>query len=462
MKQYLQESDRGILLADATGTILFCNPRLLELLGLREAQLVGGNLEPFLTLLNDSTRVNDACRNALVTGLRQAIANRTTYKPADFCLAGGWLAVHGRAMREGGFALSVSDVTEQYNTLTSLHRSNRATVLALAELAESRDQTTGDHVLRVARMTHAIAHVMARQGHFPETLTRHFLDNIALASVLHDIGKVAVPDRILLKPGMLEPEERLIIQKHAEQGRDLLRHLNTFLNDAGHLAMAERIAGTHHEKFVGGGYPTGIAGEEIPLEGRIAALADVFDALMSERPYKQAWSEEKTVAWIQQEAGRMFDPLVVAAFLEVLRERDASVHIVWTPDMSVGERLLDFDHLNLIMILNQVHQSIQQQDMILFELISQELFNYTVGHFSREEGYMRDLGYPHLERHVAIHRSMTRKVHEIRDHFLNTPYSATRQESGRELLEFLSGWLKEHILREDMQYRRFALRSRTD
>jgi len=132
---------------------------------------------------------------------------------------------------------------------------------------------------------------------------------ILLASQLHDIGKVGIPDSILLKPGPLTPEERARMQQHVEIGVKILDGGRTRL-----VQLAESIARTHHERWAGGGYPSNLKGREIPVEGRIAALCDVFDALVSRRPYKDAWSLGEAVAEIEKEAGQHFDPEVVEAF----------------------------------------------------------------------------------------------------------------------------------------------------
>ncbi|MBF0418368.1 MAG: bacteriohemerythrin [Magnetococcales bacterium] len=454
---YLNQTSRGLMLFDNTGKVVFFNRQFQELFRIpREESLERISFEQLLAILEQSV-VGIWQQTALVTAeLRRSHKTQTLFVPDDFFMAGLWLAVRGRPMEHGAYALSITDVTSHHTTLESLHRSSRTTVMALAELAESRDQTTGDHVLRVARMTHAITRKLLELGYCSEIINERFIKNIALASILHDIGKVTTPDRILLKAGPLNPDERTVIQQHSEMGCKLLQRLNDFLDDDGYLAMAMRIAGSHHEKFAGSGYPTGVAGDQIPLEGRIVALADVFDALVSERPYKHAWSEEEARDLIQRESGRMFDPRIVEAFLAVLDERRQTNLIVWTPDMSVGDRILDFDHRNLIALLNQVYKSIQQRDVILFNLVQQELFNYTLGHFNREEVYLREKGYPQLDRHVKVHQVLTRKVRDMRHRFLTEVNLNNQQQLGDELLNLLSGWLREHILEEDLKYYRFV------
>jgi putative two-component system response regulator len=140
-------------------------------------------------------------------------------------------------------------------------------------------------------------------------------ESLALASVLHDVGKLAIPDGILLKPGPLTADERITVQTHAEAGYEMLQG-----SCSGLLHLAAVIARSHHEKYDGSGYPRGLAGPSIPLEGRIAAVADVFDALTSDRAYRPAWTVQATVTWMLGERGKHFDPSVLDVFLASLDE----------------------------------------------------------------------------------------------------------------------------------------------
>lgn len=174
----------------------------------------------------------------------------------------------------------------------------------LAHAAEYRDDDTGQHTNRVGHVAALIAQKMELPPSRVELIRR--------AAPLHDVGKIGVPDNILLKPGRLTPEEFEIIKPHTTIGAALL--------SGGHsemVKMAETIALTHHERWEGNGYPVGLKGEDIPLEGRIVSIADVFDALSHDRPYKKAWPLEDCIAEIERNAGRQFDPNVVAAFLEL-------------------------------------------------------------------------------------------------------------------------------------------------
>ncbi|MGY2048989.1 HD-GYP domain-containing protein [Methylobacterium sp. JK268] len=178
----------------------------------------------------------------------------------------------------------------------------REIVTLLMRAAEHRDTDTGDHVARVAGYVTLIAGAMG----FPPARCRL----MSLASTMHDVGKIAIPDAILLKPGPLDPEERHEMEQHALRGQ---RMLETSSSEV--VRLAAEIAGSHHERWDGTGYPHGLAGEAIPLAGRIVAVADVFDALTSERPYKAAWTLEAARDHVVAQAGTHFDPAVVSAFL---------------------------------------------------------------------------------------------------------------------------------------------------
>ena len=186
-----------------------------------------------------------------------------------------------------------------------IRRTRLQVVQRLGMAAEYRDEETGNHILR---MSH-ISALLARSIGWSEAKCELML----LASPMHDIGKIGIPDNILLKPGKFEPDEWEIMKTHAVIGGKLLEG-----DDSNLMQMARSIALSHHEKWDGSGYPNGLAGDGIPLAGRIAALADVFDALTSKRPYKKAWTVEAAVDLIKENSGKQFDPALVETFLEQL------------------------------------------------------------------------------------------------------------------------------------------------
>ncbi|MDX5364668.1 MAG: response regulator [Pseudazoarcus pumilus] len=196
----------------------------------------------------------------------------------------------------------------------------RATRLAIVQClgvaAEYKDDETGQHVIRMSHYARLLA--------LAAGLGEAAADDILNAAPMHDVGKIGIPDAILRKPGKLDPDEWKVMASHVEIGARIIGE-----HASGLLAMARRIALGHHEKWDGSGYPNALAGEEIPLEARIVAIADVFDALTSERPYKRAWPVEEAVTFIRDQAGRHFDPHLVELFLGVLPEIEA-VRVRWS------------------------------------------------------------------------------------------------------------------------------------
>lgn len=181
------------------------------------------------------------------------------------------------------------------------------TVQRLSQAGEFRDELTGNHVARMAAYSAAVARAMG--------LAETTVDAILMAAPLHDVGKIGIPDRILLKPGPLDPEEWAIMKTHTTMGAQILAG-----SEGNVLKLAEVVALTHHERWDGKGYPRGLAGREIPLVGRIIAIADVFDALTTRRPYKPPFPLEKSLEVIREDSGSHFDPRVVETFLSIQEE----------------------------------------------------------------------------------------------------------------------------------------------
>lgn len=202
-----------------------------------------------------------------------------------------------------------NDILEQKvkERTQALYDTQLQIVRRLGRAAEYRDNETGLHIIRMSKM----AVVIAKEA----GMNDEQCDLLLNAAPMHDIGKIGIPDHILLKPGKFEPEEWTIMQTHAQIGADILSGDNSDL-----MAMAHEIALSHHEKWNGKGYPKGLVGDEIPIVGRVTALADVFDALTSVRPYKKAWSVEDSVELIKKERGEHFDPTLVDIFMDKLPE----------------------------------------------------------------------------------------------------------------------------------------------
>ncbi len=195
--------------------------------------------------------------------------------------------------------------SELKRALSELEIAQAETVRRLSMAVEFRDEDTGAHIERIGRFSTLLAEHIGMDAEFCERLSH--------AAPLHDVGKVAIPDAILLKPGPLTVEERAIVETHAEEGHRLVRGSSSSILD-----MAATIALSHQEKWDGSGYPRGLKGEAIPIEGRIVAVADVFDALTSDRVYRKAFSVEEAVQMMREQRGRHFDPVLLDAFMEVL------------------------------------------------------------------------------------------------------------------------------------------------
>lgn len=189
-------------------------------------------------------------------------------------------------------------------------------LITLAKLAESRDNDTGLHLERMSEYSRRLAVEVGRSGAYGDLVTDDFIHQLHRSSALHDIGKVGIPDAILLKPAALTEAEFSVMQQHTTIGGDTLR--SVIETHAGHtfLVMAMEIAYSHHERWDGGGYPNGLRESQIPIAARIVTLADAYDAITSQRPYKQAFDHEEAVRRIVRDRGLHFDPVLVDAFLE--------------------------------------------------------------------------------------------------------------------------------------------------
>jgi hypothetical protein len=215
----------------------------------------------------------------------------------------GWLAGERRRVALSGEIEGRS--SELKRALTELEISQAEMVRRLSMAVEFRDEDTGAHIERIGRFSRLLAEHIGMDSEFCERISH--------AAPLHDVGKVAIPDTILLKPGPLTPQERAIVETHAEEGYRLVRGSSSAI-----LEMAATIALSHQEKWDGSGYPRGLVGEVIPLEGRIVAIADVFDALTSDRVYRKAFPVSEALTIMREQRGRHFDPVLLDAFLEVL------------------------------------------------------------------------------------------------------------------------------------------------
>jgi PAS domain S-box-containing protein len=310
----------GIYAKDTSGRYVIANSKADQLAGMEKGGLVGKTDEAFLS--GDQLEVGQASFDrVLVEGVPHErvdtveIRGKTkTFKTIRFPLLGeegeinavGGISVDVTAERE---ALRLRDelTASQQEAIEALRLSRQETIEGLAKAINLHDASTGEHVDRMAPVVSLLATLVG--------LDHDQADLLCTAAPMHDVGKIGISAELLCKPGPLPAEERQAMELHTVIGHGIFAHFDSDL-----CRPAASIALTHHERFDGSGYPQGLAGKEIPLEGRITAVADVFDALLSERSYRSAMSVEEAVEVIRDERGRQFDPEIVDALLDNLDE----------------------------------------------------------------------------------------------------------------------------------------------
>jgi response regulator RpfG family c-di-GMP phosphodiesterase len=246
--------------------------------------------------------------------------------------SGRYIEVNSRPLPSGDMVRTFTDVSEyeqvnrqlkvmldEYQQLSDqvMQRGRDQVVVALTELSVIRDNETGLHTKRTQLFVKTLAQALVQSGHYEEQLSEQQIDLIVKATPMHDLGKIGIPDHILLKPGRLTDEEMLIMRTHAALGESILRVMaGAGRADDCLFFVAASLAGAHHENWDGSGYPRGLRGQDIPLGARLMAVADVYDALTTARVYKRAWTHEEASAEILKLDGIKFDPLIVAAFVQ--------------------------------------------------------------------------------------------------------------------------------------------------
>lgn len=311
--------------------------------------------------------------------------------------------------------------------ITKLFETQRSMVFALANLAELRDQATGKHLERTRSYGVILAGELRKLPQYRHLIDDIFIDNLYDAAPLHDIGKVGIPDHILLKPGRLTAEEYGLMQRHVEIGGQILNRLIQKLDEPlPFLIMSRNIARHHHEKYDGSGYPEGLAGTAIPLEARIYALCDAYDAIRAKRPYKSPVTHMEAVQRLLAGRGSHFAPEVVNAFLDCEEKfmalyesyqvydevylgftdatSDAGPTVVWSSEFEVGVELIDRQHRELIDRINKLLAGIREgrgrEEAVGLMRFLQE---YVVEHFSAEEAFMRRNRYADYVEHKQLH-----------------------------------------------------------
>lgn len=333
-------------------------------------------------------------------------------------------------------------------------------IRSLGVASEYRDNETGWHIMRMTNFALAIGKAMGLSAEQREMLY--------IAAPMHDVGKIGIADAVLLKPGKLTLEEFEIMKTHTEIGVTILTGNDSL------IAAARDIAGAHHERWDGSGYPKGLAGEDIPLLARVCAVADVFDALISNRPYKEAWDTKLACDWIISQSGKQFDPDVVHAFEsaipEILRVRElyrddiidprkpltlpplpprAHSWVNWDDSLSVGIDSIDEQHHYLVDLINDLYEVVSNKSGAreVARLIK-ATDAYAKVHFRAEEQMMEHYGYAGIKQQVQQHHAFEARIREFYQELHDNPLVAQY-----EVLSYLRDWLIKHILVEDAKLR---------
>jgi putative two-component system response regulator len=331
----VQHSPIAILITDPMGVVRFVNRNYTAMTGFSEQEIVGYNI---------LQQYRDNMSAEAVGQARTQVSRHETWRgDMEFTIKNGrklWISVYITPISDNLDQLShyiviAQDITEKraievqkqdYQLhlehdlqlrMKDLEDSQKASIYALARLTEARDTDTGEHVDRVPHLCKALAIKLRVYSDFRNIIDDEFVNNLFFASPLHDIGKINIPDAILLKPGKLTVEEFEHMKLHVKSGAETLADMIRLFPNNSIILMATKIARYHHERRDGAGYLEDLQKEEIPLSARIMALVDVYDALRSKRPYKESFSHGKTCEIIQQESGTHFDPTLVEAFLSI-------------------------------------------------------------------------------------------------------------------------------------------------
>ena len=318
----LESIEEGYYEVDREGRFTFVNDSTSRILGQPKAEMLQMNIRQFLVDENDRT-LSDTFAQCRLSG-RPVKAFDCEMQREDVVLhiEGSASPLRSRTEEWIGFRGMLRDRTEKkrlemdlLESYRKLQHARAATILGLAKLAEYRDEGTGTHLERIREYARLLAEEMAKIPRYRGYIDQRYIDDIYQSAILHDIGKVGIPDAVLLKPGELTGEEFEVIKCHTLFGGDAITSIQSQIEGRSFLNIGREIAYNHHEKWDGSGYPRGLRGADIPLAARIVAVADVYDALTTKRFYKEAFSHVKAMQIISSLKGTHFDPEVVDAFL---------------------------------------------------------------------------------------------------------------------------------------------------
>jgi len=339
-----------------------------------------------------------------------------------------------------------------------LEEARAEAIRSLGIASEYRDNETGWHIMRMTNFALAIAKAMH--------LSEEERDLLVVAAPMHDVGKIGIADSVLLKPGKLTPEEFEVMKGHASIGAKILEGKDSL------IVAARDIANSHHERWDGNGYPDGLAGEAIPLLARICAVADVFDALTSTRPYKEPWAVETAYDWVVSESGKHFDPAIVRAFSEAMPEilrirelyrddiidpkqvltlppirRRENVWAPWDDKLNIGIDIIDEHHRYLFDLINDLYAVVvNKRGTRQVARLIKSLDAYAKVHFRAEEQMMEHYGYAGMGRQLNQHHAFEAKIAEFYEELHVNPLVAQF-----DVLSYMKDWLIHHINVEDAQ-----------
>lgn len=315
----------SIILVDLEGKVLNINGAARRLYGYDWEEIVGESYDELFVTDEGKEQYNLEILMRRVRGegpLTLEAVPRIKKDGAEFYTLSYYEAVRDITEEVVAYTVMERDLTDRVrlekelkNSLDEIKKTQSAAILGFARLTEFRDRDTGKHLERIREYTRVLASFLKESPHYKDYITEEYLETLSLSSTLHDVGKVGIEDRILLKNGRLEIDEYDEIKRHSILGGEALERVDEGLENRSFLTMGKEIAYYHHERWDGTGYPEGRQGEDIPLSARIVAIADVYDALTSKRPYKEAWSHEKAVEEIRKTRGKQFDPHLVDIFV---------------------------------------------------------------------------------------------------------------------------------------------------
>ena len=315
----------SIIIVDPDGKILNCNYYAERLYGYTRLEIVGRNFTEVFRAQSASSSISEVI--ALVDRnkghhVETDVPRRCRDGSIKFTYA-SYSVLTGTSGETIAYSIMERDLTDRVRLEKKLQESfqqiketQSGAILGFARLTEYRDKDTGKHLERIREYTRVLATGISRHPRYSDYVTADYIEDLCLSSVLHDVGKVAIEDAVLRKPGKLSPEEFLKVKEHARLGGEALKAVDQEIKRESFLTIGKEVAFSHHERWDGAGYPSGLAGERIPLSARIVALADVYDALTSRRTYKEALSHDEAVKIIVSERGTHFDPDIVDVFTE--------------------------------------------------------------------------------------------------------------------------------------------------